>query len=49
MCSFKDFNKKKIKLLFKQDMSDLLTSIYNAESDYISKNRAKLNSETTST
>ena len=36
------FNKKKIKLLYKQDMTDFLTSIYNAESDYISKNRTKL-------
>ena len=49
MCSFKDFNKKKIKLLYKQDMTDFLTAIYNAESDYISKNRAKLQNNTSTT
>lgn len=43
MCSFKDFNKKKIKVLYKNDMNTLLTAIYNAESDYISRNREKLN------
>lgn len=41
MCSFKSFNKKKIKMLYKHDMEALLTSIYNAEEDYISKNRDK--------
>ena len=44
MCSFKDFNKKKIKVLYKHDMNALLTSIYNAEEDYISKNRDKFKS-----
>lgn len=42
MCSFKDFNKRKIKLLYKNQVQSLLNEIYNAESDYISKNRAKL-------
>lgn len=49
MCSFKDFNKKKIKLLYKQDMTDFLTSIYNAESDYLSKNRTKLQNNNSAT
>ncbi len=42
MCSFKDFNKKIIKVLYKQDMENLLTQIYNAESEYINKNRNKI-------
>lgn len=39
MCSVKDFNKRKIKILYKSDMFDLLNQIYNAESDYILYNR----------
>lgn len=41
MCSFKEFNKKRVKVLYKRDMEELLTAIYNAESDYISRNRSK--------
>ena len=39
MCSVKDFTKRKIKLLYKSDMLDLLNQIYSAESDYILYNR----------
>lgn len=39
MCSIKDFNKRKIKLLYKSDMMNLLNQIYSAESDYILYNR----------
>lgn len=42
MCSFKDFNRRRIKMLYKRDLEDLMTQIYNAESDYISKNREKM-------
>ena len=49
MCSFKDFNKKKIKILIRDDLINLLTSIYNAESGYISRNRSKLEDEELST
>lgn len=41
MCSFKDFNKRKIKVLYRYDLNDLLNQIYSAESKYISKNRNK--------
>ena len=39
MCSVKDFTKRKIKLLYKSDMLDLLNQIYSAESDYILYNQ----------
>lgn len=42
MCSFKDFNKKSLKLLYKKDMNDLLTKIYNAEMEYLNRNRTHL-------
>lgn len=40
--NIKDFNRKTIKLIKKQDMLDLLEMIYNAEKDYIKKNRASI-------
>lgn len=43
MCSFKDFNKKKIKVLYKSDLINLMDQISSAESDYIDKNRSKNN------
>lgn len=43
MCNIKDFNKRKIKMLHKSVLNTYLESIYNAESSYIQKNRAKNN------
>ena len=43
MCNIKDFNKKKLKLLYKSDLIELLNEIYSAESDYIMYNRVHLN------
>lgn len=43
MCNIKDFNKRKLKLLFKGDLLNLLNDIYSAESDYIRYNRTHLN------
>lgn len=43
MCNIKDFNKKKLKLLYKSDLLELLNEIYSAESDYILYNRVHLN------
>ena len=43
ICDIKDFNKTKIKALYKSDMTALLDAIYNAESSYIKKNRVALN------
>lgn len=42
ICDIKDFNKTKIKALYKSDMKALLNAIYNAESSYIKKNRVML-------
>lgn len=42
MCSFKDFNKKRIKVLYKRDIIRLMEQIYAAESAYIKNNRTKL-------
>lgn len=41
MCSFKDFNKRKIKVLYKSDLISLMNQIGSAESDYISKSKLK--------
>ena len=43
MCNIKDFNKRKLKLLYRSRMMELLNEIYSAEADYISYNRAHLN------
>ena len=43
MCNIKDFNKKKLKLLYKSDLLELLNEIYGAESGYILYNRVHLN------
>ena len=43
ICNIKDFNKKKLKLLYKSDLLELLNEIYSAESDYILYNRVHLN------
>lgn len=43
MYNIKDFNRKTIKLIKKQDMIQLLEMIYNAEKNYINKNRASIN------
>lgn len=42
ICNIKDFSKRKVRLLKKSDMLDLLNQIYTAESDYIKYNRAHL-------
>lgn len=42
MCSIKDFNRKKIKLIKKTDMIELLEAIYNAEQNYITTNRSSI-------
>lgn len=39
----KDFNRKNIKLIKKEDMLELLEAIYNAEKNYINMNRASIN------
>lgn len=41
-CNMKDFNNRKIKMLYKTDMFEVLSEIYNAESNTIKFNRAKL-------
>lgn len=40
MCSIKDFDRKTIKLIRKDNMIQLLEAIYNAERDYIDSNRS---------
>lgn len=45
MCNIKDFNKRRLKLLYKSDLIELLNEIYSAESSYISYNRAHLDDE----
>lgn len=47
MCSFKDFNKKHIKVLYKRDLQSLLTQIYNAEAEFLSKNRNHIKKQET--
>lgn len=42
-CNIKDFDRKVIKLLTKQNMIELLEAIYNAEANYISSNRTSIN------
>lgn len=42
MVSKKDFSEKKIKLISKENMINILNYIYNAESEYIEDNRTKL-------
>lgn len=44
MCSIKDFNKRKLKLLFRSDMYNILNEIYSAEKDYITYNRKHIQS-----
>lgn len=43
-CNIKDFNKRKIKMLYKSDMSDLLNAIVSAEKNRISLNRESIKS-----
>mgnify|MGYP000065565034 CR=1 FL=1 len=38
----KDFNRRNIKALYKKQLFELLNQIYNAESEYIQKNRSDL-------
>lgn len=45
ICSSKDFNRRKIKALYKSDVIDILNAIYNAESQYIDKNRNYMSKE----
>lgn len=42
MYSIKEFNRRNIKLLRKNHMSELLEAIYNAEKNYISSNRSSI-------
>lgn len=44
MCNIKDFTKRKIKLLYKKDMYDVLNKIYSAEYEYIMYNRNHIQS-----
>ena len=41
-CNVKDFDKRRINLIHKSTMTELLQSIYNAESNYITSNRAAI-------
>lgn len=45
ICNIKDFSKRKVVLLRRSDMFDLLNDIYTAESSYIQYNRAHLDDE----
>ena len=45
MCNIKDFNKRKLRLLYRSIMIELLNEIYSAESDYIKYNRLHLNDQ----
>ena len=38
-CNIKDFNKRKVRLMFRQDLSDILSQIFNAESNRLYLNR----------
>ncbi len=42
ICNVKEFNSKKIKMLSRDDLYNVLSAIYNAESDTIRKNRNKV-------
>ena len=42
ICNIKDFDRRNIKLLKKSDMVELLAAIYNAEQNYINKNRSAI-------
>ena len=42
MASKKDFSERKIKLISKENMINILNYIYNAESEYIEDNRTRL-------
>lgn len=42
ICNIKEFNFRKIKMLRKDDLNEILSTIYNAESATIRKNRNKL-------
>lgn len=45
MCNIKDFNKRKLKLLYRSRLLELLNEIYSAESEYIKYNRLHLDDE----
>ena len=45
ICDIKDFNKRTVKALYKVHMYELLNEIYNAESNYLEKNKSDLNYE----
>ena len=47
ICNIKDFNKRKLNLLYKSDLLNILNEIYSAESDYISYNRKHIQSSDT--
>ena len=42
MYSIKDFDRRNIKLIRKDHMSEILQAIYNAEQNYINTNRANI-------
>jgi hypothetical protein len=42
MCNIKEFTLRKIYLLSKSNMNEILNYIYNAEKDFIQKNRSKI-------
>lgn len=46
MCNIKDFTKRKLKLLYRSRLIELLNEIYSAESEYIKYNRLNLDDET---
>lgn len=47
MCNIKDFNKRKLKLLYKSDLISMLNEIYSAESDYLLYNRKHIQNSNT--
>lgn len=46
MCNIKDFTKRKLKLLYRSRLIELLNEIYSAESEYIKYNRLHLDDKT---
>ncbi|MGL5750016.1 MAG: baseplate wedge protein 53, partial [Paraclostridium sp.] len=42
LCNVKEFNNKRVKMLKKEDLTFILSAIYNAEYDTIKKNRNKI-------
>lgn len=42
LCNVKEFNNRKIKMIARDDLYNVLSAIYNAESDMIRRNRNKI-------